>query len=170
MYFEFKHIILDYLELSRKYYKFEWVVPLLIVVTSNLFFHSYLVDNLYYLIKDTIEVLCSLLGLTLASLVLFVTKDKDERLINTNYKEGKVRGKYPTLYFVMLVSFSYLIVVEAVLCIAYFIGLLFPISHCKNFCLVLNSIYYLLVLHIFFATIRIMTNLYFIFIPSGGNN
>lgn len=166
MYTEFKHIILDYCSSASKYWMYEWITPLLIVLLSNLFFHEYLIDNLYDYVKEVSSLLADILGFTLAGLAIFVSLNSlDEKLKKVPANDCEIRGEKPSLYQVMLVSFSYLVIVESFILTAYFIGLLFPID-CPVLCLVLNSLFFVVILHLLFATIRIIANLYFSLINS----
>lgn len=161
MYTEFKHIILDYFSSAEKYWKYEWGIPTVIVLFCNLLYYEYLVDNLYDLIKEMSDLLADILGFTLAGLAIFISLNSlDDKLKNVLAKNCKIRGENPSLYQVMLVSFTYLVIVETILLLTYFVGCLFPLNN-SLICQILNSLFVIVMLHLLFATIRIITNLYF---------
>jgi len=163
MYFEFLFIIFDYFKtINNKIFCFEWGIPLILGSCSLLlsfFMPQYIMVNEF--IKESIAILGVLLGFTLTAITLFVSSENNQIKNAKEYiTEYSIGSKKITLYRLLIVNYSYLITVEALLCISYFIGKLFsPICN-NNVGIVLNSIYVIGVCHILFLTIRSITDLY----------
>lgn len=155
---------MDYICIScyNKAWITEWLIPFLLV-----FFGYVLVDNhsLSFesskLVVDFVATIRVLLGFTLASMTLFLGKTNNI-LKEKRTEQIKLRGKSLRLYDVMLITFSYLIILETLLCVSYYVGVLFPIVLNEYICAFLNGLFLFLSFHLFAAILRTTTNLYFI--------
>lgn len=123
-------------------------------------------DVFYIVIENSVNVIATLLGFTLAALTLFMTGNANIEETKKYMTNKKVRGKSISLYRQIIISYSYLIVVEAFLCICFYVGSLFPGMVSCKIALVLNGIYILLLLHVLLVTVRTIKDLYFILIKN----
>ena len=73
MYSEFLFVIIDYFSiLNKRIAIYEWGVPILLGITSGVFaIHNDV--SLYNVIQNSVPVIATLLGFTLAALTLFLT-------------------------------------------------------------------------------------------------
>ena len=163
MYFEFLFVIGDYIStLTKRVAIYEWGIPVVLGIASGVL--SYLNDTnlLYNVIQSAVPIIATLLGFTLAALTLFLTgnsKIEDAKKYKT---EKKISGKKISLYKLIVVSYSYLILIETILCIGYYIGILFPFINNVYVCVGFNTIFIVLMLNVLFSTIRSITDLYFV--------
>lgn len=163
MYLDFIYIILGYhSSLTKKEKKFDLYVPFFISIASLIYtlLHDYNIQ--YSFIREVVIFVGSLLGFTLAALTLLLSNGRIEektRLCNTN---RKIRGKNITMYELIVVFYSYLIIVEMILCILYYIANLFSTIDLGILGYVFNTIYIFGTFHVFFTTIRTVATLYFI--------
>ena len=125
---------------------------------------SYLKDAnlLYNVIQSAVPIIATLLGFTLAALTLFLTGNSKIEDAKKYMTEKKVSGKRISLYKLIVISYSYLILIETILCIGYYIGILFPFIYNIYVCVGLNTIFIVLMLNVFLSTIRSITDLYFV--------
>lgn len=163
MYFEFLFVIGDYIStLSKRVALYEWGIPVALGITSG--FLSYLNDAnlLYNVIQNAVPIIATLLGFTLAALTLFLTGNSKIEDAKKYMTEKKVLGKRISLYKLIVISYSYLILIETILCIGYYIGSLFPFINNIYVCVGLNTIFIVLMLNVLLSTIRSITDLYFV--------
>lgn len=163
MYFEFLFVIGDYIStLTKRVALYEWGIPVALGITSG--FLSYLNDAnlLYNVIQNAVPIIATLLGFTLAALTLFLTGNSKIEDAKKYMTEKKVLGKRISLYKLIVISYSYLILIETILCIGYYIGSLFPFINNIYVCVGLNTIFIVLMLNVLFSTIRSITDLYFV--------
>jgi len=161
----FIYVIIDYFSISRcgNTWFTEWLIPFFLVLVGYV-----LVENQslsfwsYSLVVNLVATIRVLLGFTLASMTLFLGRTSDE-LKKKRTERIKLRGKTLSLYNVMLITFSYLIILETLLCVSYYIGLLYPLEN-GNICAFLNGLFLLLSFHLFATILKMITNLYFILI------
>ena len=86
MYLEFIYIIIDYFStLDRRTVIYEWLIPIVIGVVGGIM--SYLFEDvlLYDIIENSIQIIVTLLGFTLATLTLFLTG-------NSKVEETRLQG------------------------------------------------------------------------------
>ena len=74
----------------------------------------------------------------------------------------KIRGKNISMFRLIVVSYSYLIILSALLCILFYIASLFPYISIGIWCVIPNTIFIIGIFNILFATIRTISMLYFI--------
>lgn len=163
MYFEFLFVIGDYIStLTKRVAIYEWGIPVVLGITSGVL--SYLNDAnlLYNVIQSAVPIIATLLGFTLAALTLFLTGNSKIEDAKKYLTEKKVSGKRISLYKLIVISYSYLILIETILCIGYYIGILFPFISNMYVCVGLNTIFIVLMLNVLFSTIRSITDLYFV--------
>lgn len=163
MYFEFLFVIGDYIStLSKRVAIYEWGIPVVLGITSGVL--SYLNDAnlLYNVIQSAVPIIATLLGFTLAALTLFLTGNSKIEDAKKYMTEKKVSGKRISLYKLIVISYSYLILIETILCIGYYIGILFPFINNIYICVGINTIFIVLMLNVLFSTIRSITDLYFV--------
>ena len=162
MYVEYLFIILDYLStLNRKIFIYEWGIPILLGCTSG-YLYVYQEINLYLFVAESITFIATLLGFTLATLTLFLTNNSHLEKIKQLDSRKKVRGQPISLYRLLVINYSYLIIIESILCISFYIGKLFSPICIGEFSMTLNCIYITITFHILFMTIRSITDLYFV--------
>lgn len=163
MYLEFLYVILDYLStLTKKERRFEWGMPILL---GGLGATICLYKNpsiQYELIKDIIAFLGILLGFTLASLTLLLSNDNVKSSTQQYPTQRKIRGKAISLYRLIVISFSYLIIMETILCSLYYIGKLFSSFYMEWWSMIPNTIFIILTFNTLLTTIRTTAMLYFI--------
>ena len=163
MYFEFIFVIGDYIStLTKRVALYEWGIPVVLGITSGVL--SYLNDAnlLYNVIQSAVPIIATLLGFTLAALTLFLTGNSKIEDAKKYMTEKKVSGKRISLYKLIVISYSYLILIETILCIGYYIGSLFPFIYNIYVCVSLNTIFIVLMLNVLLSTIRSITDLYFV--------
>lgn len=164
MYGEYFYVICDYFStLTKKEIRFEIFLPLAIAILSccYTFFSSHL--NLQYeFITSVMPFIGTLLGLTLAALTILLSNSGIEEKTKEYQTQRKIGGKQISIYRLIVIFYSYLIVVETILCIAFYIASLFPIPVSDVVAAIVNTVFIMIVFHVLLATVRIVTNLYFI--------
>ncbi|MBR0272765.1 MAG: hypothetical protein IJQ59_01565 [Bacteroidaceae bacterium] len=160
---EFLFVILDYFStLTKRIAFYEWGGPFVIGVTSGVLSYIHDTDLLYEIIQNAIPVIATLLGFTLAALTLFLTGNSKIEEAKSFMTEKKISGVKISLYKLIVISYSYLILIETLLCIGYYIGSLFPYVTNTYICVVANTLFIILMLNVLFSTIRSITDLYFV--------
>lgn len=159
---DFIYLIVDFLKISfsERHWFTEWLIPLIFLALSimaRLYCGS---NDSYSLVCDLIGTIKVLLGFTLASLTLFLGRT-DSKMKEIYAKGIKVRGKRVSLHQIMLITLSYLILVETLLCLGYYVGLLFPNVLGYWGCLIMNTLFVFFSFHLFMVLIRAITNIYF---------
>lgn len=163
MYFEFILVIFDYVStLTKRVAIYEWGIPLFLGITSGVFSYLNDINLLYNVIQSAVPIITTLLGFTLAALTLFLTGNTKIEDAKKYMTEKKISGKRISLYKLIVISYSYLILIETILCIGYYIGILFPFINNIYVCVGLNTIFIVLMLNVLFSTIRSITDLYFV--------
>lgn len=162
MYLEFLLVISDYFKtLDKRTLLYEWFIPFLLGVFCFVPSLLYNTDFLYNIISKSIDFVATLLGFTLATLTLLLSSDKlnatKQYITNT-----KIGGKQISLYRKIIISYTYLIIIEALLCVTFFLCAIFPYVYIPIPAKILNSIYIVILLHILLVTIRTITELYFV--------
>lgn len=159
MYAEFLYVIIDYFTISKSKL-FDWLIP---VVMGALCFIVDIIDNsiLFETIEKSISYIGTLLGFTLAALTLLLSTDKMQEA--KNHKIGKkIRGNEASLYDQIVVSYTYLIIIEGFLCVSYFVASVFSFVYIEWGARISNSLFIVLLFHIFFVTVKTITDMYFV--------
>ena len=163
MYIEFLFLIIDYFStIDRRIFIYEWLIPIAIGIVSLFFSISTEVVDLYGFTNGVIGFISVLLGFTLAALTLFLTGNTHIERTKQYITDKTIRGKKISLHRLLVVNYSYLIVIESILCICFYIGNLFSFLCSTTLALGLNSIFIILFFNILLTTIRTITDLYFI--------
>ncbi len=163
MYFEFLFVIFDYFStLTKRIAVYEWGVPLILGVTSGILSYTNDGNLLYNVIQGAVPIIATLLGFTLAALTLFLTGNSKIEETKKFMTSRNVYGKRISLYKLIVISYSYLIIIETILCVGYYIGALFSFLNQQYISVVLNIIFVTLMLNVLFSTIRCITDLYFV--------
>lgn len=166
MYLEFILLFLDYFKtLNKRVIIYEWFFPILFCLL--LFFFNCKYDlSAYKMFKDnSINILGVLLGFSIAVITIITTgggKNLEEiKRIITKFKKGR---KNITLYELILINFTYSVILEILIIIGCLlmplISNLFQINHSVK--LVIYSIMVFLVVHILLVTMRNLTDFYLI--------
>lgn len=166
MYLEFLLLFFDYYKtLTRRVVIFEWIIPF--VICLSLFCLNCKNDfSAYKVFKDSaVNVLGVLLGFSIAIITIVTTgsgKNIEEiKKIETNFIKN---NKKVTLFNLILINFTYSVVLEIVVIISCLlmplISNLFKIG--CNLRLILYSLMVFLVIHILLVTLRNLTDFYLI--------
>lgn len=161
MYLEFLFIVFFYVSTLRcRDILFEVAIPF---AGAVLFFLTCSMDNNVEVLRDSLSFLRMLLGFTMASLALFLTKNPNLEDSKSYLTERVANGKRLSLYEYIVLSFSYLIIVESLIHVFFFMYvLLFDgwsiISVRCEF--VLKTFYVFLFFHVILATIKAVTEVY----------
>lgn len=159
MYAEFLYVIIDYFTISKSKC-FDWLIPIILGVVC------YIVDTidnsiLFETIEKSISYIGTLLGFTLAALTLLLSTDKMTKA--KVYEIGKkIRGNDASLYDQIVVSYTYLIIIEVFLCVSYFVAGMFSFIYIEWAARISNSLFIVLLFHVFFVTVKTITDMYFI--------
>ena len=78
--------------------------------------------------------------------------------------ETVLHNRRATLYELVVVSYTYLIIVEGILCVSFFIAQLFDFIYIRSIAIVLNTMYIVLLFNVLLVTIRTVADMYFILI------
>ena len=163
MYLEFLFVIADYFStLNKRIAFYEWGIPILLGIASGVLSFIHNDKVLYTIIQSSVPIIATLLGFTLAALTLFLTGNSKIEEAKSYLTDKKISGKTISLYRLVVVNYSYLILVETVLCISFYIASLFPYLSNKYACMVANVIFIIAMFNTLFSTIRSITDLYFI--------
>ena len=163
MYLEFLYVIIDYHStLDKKERKFEYWLPFIIGILS-LSVSLYKNDNSQYtFIIDILPFIATLWGFTLAALALIISNNSIEHKTKDFMTKRKIRGKTISMFRLIVVSYSYLIILSTLLCILFYVASLFPNVSIGEWCVIPNTIFIIGIFNILFATIRTISMLYFI--------
>ena len=162
MYIEFIFVFIDYFStLEKKSFMHDWGIAILISSIS-IFINSHKDINTYSFINEANSFITTLLGFTLASLSLFLASNIHIDKLKHIKTNKTIRGKKISLYKLLLINFSYSIVIESILCVSFYIGKLLPNIFSEYVSIIINLIYIILFFNILLLTIRSITDLYFI--------
>lgn len=163
MYLEFLFVIVDYFStLNRRIAIYEWGIPIFIGIASGVLSMKYNNEVLYNIIQNSVPIIATLLGFTLAALTLFLTGNSKIEEAKKFITKKKISGEPISLYRLIVVSYSYLILIETILCIGFYIASLFPYNNSLYICTISNTIFIIVMFNTFFSTIRSISDLYFI--------
>lgn len=162
MYIEFIFVIIDYFStLNRKSFIYEWGVAIIIGLISA--YGDVLGKiNMHTLINSAHGFVTTLLGFTLAALTLFLTNNTTIDNLKKIITPKQIRGKHISLYKLLLINFSYSIIIESILCIGFYVGGVLCFIDSLYICFIANSIYIICLFNILLLTIRCITDLYLI--------
>lgn len=164
MYLEFLFIFIDYFSVSKKrVLLFEWLFPIVAGISVFIMSYCYGKEEPFHIIEKSVSYLGTLLGFTLAALTLLLSSDKMTEARQYQL-DRKIRGHNASLYEFIVVSYSYLIIIESILCICFFIADLFSFIYVELPAAILNSLFITFVFNVLFVTIRTITDLYFILV------
>lgn len=165
MYREFILLIIDYFKTIRcKTFTYEWVIPILIGIGAfSVTITKYLQINYLVFVNSSINLLGVLLGFSIMVItVLTTSNNKNIENIKKIQTEYILYDKNISLYRLLLINYSYLIIAEAIGLTNYFIVLLF-VDHCSHLIkLIFFSVFTSMVIHILLLTIRNITDFYLI--------
>lgn len=163
MYLEFLYIVFDYLfTLNKRERRFEWGIPIVLgIISAALAIQSD--GNIQYnFIKEIISFLCTSLGFTLAAIALILSSNHLETRTREYPTKRTVRNKPISLYRLIVISFSYIIIMESILCLFYYIGYLFQNVALGCWAVIPNTLFIIGVFNTLFATIRMIASLFFV--------
>lgn len=164
MYLEFLYIFIDYFSiLKRRVLLFEWGFPVMAGATCMVLSYAFDINNQYAIIEKSFGYVGTLLGFTLAALTLLLSSDKMKDAKNYLI-DRMLHNRQASLYDLVVISYTYLIVVEGILCISFFFAELFDFVYIEKIAIILNSLYVVLLFNVLLATIRTITDMYFILI------
>ncbi len=159
MYVEFLYIVLDYIStLNKREAIIEWGIPIILGVLCAIINPQ----AQYETIKELVPFLGILLGFSIASLTFILSNEAIRVTTQQSSSKRKIRGKVISLYKLLVVYLSYPIAMEAVLCIAYYIGKLFSNFDLGDLSTVFNTVFLILALNVLLAIIKITISVYFI--------
>lgn len=169
MYLEFLLLIADYFRtVSKRIFFFEWLFPFLIGVGifALLFFGTSTSATIVF--KDNaINLLGILVGFSI-TIITILTTGQGQNLVEIKNKETKIKinKEKITLFRLLLINFTYSVIIEVGLIIVCLIYPLFVenIGINKNLKYIGFSILVFLILHIMLLTIRNLTDFYLILI------
>lgn len=167
MYGEFLYIILDYIStLSKREAVVEWGIPIVLGLLCAIINPQVQ----YGAIADIVPFLGILLGFSIASLTFLLSNKAIRATTQLCSSKRKIRGKVISLYKLLVVYLAYSIAMEAVLCIAYYIGKLFAGLDLGALSIVVNTVFLILALNVLLTTIKMTTALYFIVFREQSNS
>lgn len=169
MYLEFLLLIADYYRtVSKRIFFFEWLIPFLtgIGVFLLLFFGSSTSATIVF--KDNaINLLGILVGFSI-TIITILTTGQGQNLNEIKNKETKIEinNKKITLFRLLLINFTYSVIIEVALIITCLIYplLIDNIDFSKNIKYVGFSILVFLILHIMLLTMRNLSDFYLILV------
>lgn len=167
MYLEFFLLITDYFRtISKRIFLFEWVLPLLIGIGVFLSLYLGATSNVTTLFKDNaINLMGILVGFSITIITILTTSQGTNiDLIKETLTEIKINNKTISLYRLLLINFTYSVIIEIgiiIVCLIYpfIIGSIEinPIVKYVGF-----SILVVFIMHIMLLTIRNLTDFYLI--------
>lgn len=162
MYCEFIFVLIDYFSsIDKRIAIYEWAIPAILGCAIG--WYAMYSDNInlpYEAIKELMAFLATLLGFTLAALTLFLTGRVEH---TKKYLTNKmIRGKNISLYRLTIISYSYIIIIEAFLCLGFYISRTFDFTINQHVALSTNCFFIVITLNVLLATIRTITDLYLI--------
>lgn len=161
MYIEFLYIPLDYLStLSRKERLFELILPMLLTGGSCFCEIRGMKVQLDYIEKF---VPCAeiLLGFILTALSVLASSEKFKSSANNYPSDKRIRNVPVSLYRVLIAEFSFVILIAALIILAYFIAKAIPLNVPWYLALIANGLFISMSFSLLFSTIRVVANLYF---------
>lgn len=159
---EYLYIILNYLSaLSKRDRILVLCMPLLLTIGlagSQLVFSTSKEFSMG--IHESLAFLRILLGFTMASFALFLTKSPSLEEAKKFTTEIILNNKKLNLYEYIVLSFTYLIIIEVLVQLFYFTYSFVPFNVSGNLRQVLHSLYLFVFFHLMFSTIKVITEIY----------
>ena len=168
MYLEFLILIYDYFKsLNKRNVMFEWVVPFVIialVIPLNIC-NNYSFEIFFKFKESSLNILGVLLGISIAIITILVTGGgKNLEQIRNVKTPVKINNKQVSLYELLLINFSYTIVIEIFVILSCLILPLFTkfILFSNEIKITLYGFLVFLTIQILLITIRNITDFYLI--------
>lgn len=165
MYLEFLFLVYDYFKtLSLRTFIYEWLLPALIGLLSFVSIRwVHLTINYTLFVNSSITLLGVLLGFSIMVITIFTTSSNPNiEAIKTKMTEYTIFQNKISLYRLLLINFSYLIIAQSFVILSFFIGLLVKSFLPTDILTVLFSVFSVFIFHIILLTIRNITDFYFI--------
>ena len=165
LYSEFIFPIKDYFKTITPNEKvFDLLIPIILSVLGYIYiFPKITGESIYNFSGYLINSLAILIGFTITCLTVLITSNNNNvALMKSQYTRRKIYNKHITLFQLILLSFSYALIMEILTLLYNFIFLIIYSSldlYCKK---IIFGINIFLVLHIIALNIRNTTNLYLI--------
>ena len=171
MYLEFFILISDYLKtLTKRIFLFEWILPL--ILSFIIFFFLYYgktVGVADAFKNNSINLLGILVGFSITIITILTTgQSRNLEEIKKTKTETIINNKPISLYRLLLINFTYSVIIEVFLIIVF---LTYPLIN-KNieisrlFKLIVFSTLVFMIIHILLLTIRNLTDFYLILTKS----
>ena len=162
MYMEFLFVIYDYFViLKKRILWFDWGIPSIIGIVCLIRSFGFGIDSQYGIIEKSFGYVGTLLGFTLAALTLLLSSEKMKE-VREYQTETVLHNRKATLYELMVVSYTYLIVVEGILCISFFIAQVFDFVYIRSIAIIMNTAYIVLLFNVLSVTKRTVVDMNFI--------
>lgn len=156
-------IIPDFISTRQKLITFNSILILLLSLCAVIFSYLDLV-NVCEIIDGCNTFICSLLGFTLASFTVFLSNESKIKEMKSFKTEKEIGNKKISLYKLVCVDFSFLLYVETIMCILYFVSKLFNPLCCvhipKLVADIFNGIYILMFFSCIIMTINTIKDMY----------
>lgn len=169
MYLEFLLLIADYFRtVSKRVFIFEWLLPLLVGVGIFLLLFFGTTTSATIVFKDNaINLLGILVGFSI-TIITILTTGQGQNLDEIKNKKTniKINKKNITLFRLLLINFTYSVIVEVgliIVCLIYPL-LIENINFNQNLKYIGFSILVFLILHIMLLTMRNLTDFYLILV------
>ena len=168
MYLEFLILIYDYFKsLNKRNVMFEWVVPFVIIALVILLniCNNYSFEIFFKFKESSLNILGVLLGISIAIITILVTGGgKNLEQIRNVKTPVKINNKQVSLYELLLINFSYTIVIEIFVILSCLILPLFTkfILFSNEIKITLYGFLVFLTIQILLITIRNITDFYLI--------
>lgn len=164
MYTEPLIVLCDYIfTMERKHRCLELWFPIVSGIICGVYLYKHDIDT-YVIVEHVQSIITTLLGFTLAAMAIFIAGGDKCELTKEYATDKTLRGKTCTLYDLMILNYSYQVIVEFVLCVAYIIGLCLPNLLPSWLATGMNVLYIVFALSVSLSTLRSVTDLYWIFI------
>lgn len=168
MYLEFLILIYDYFKsLNKRNIMFEWVIPFVIMIFVILLniCNNYNFEIFFKFKESSLNILGVLLGISIAIITILVTGGgKNLEQIRNVKTPVKINNKQVSLYELLLINFSYTIVIEIFVILSCLILPLFTkfILFSNEIKITLYGFLVFLTIQILLVTIRNITDFYLI--------
>lgn len=167
MYIEFLFLINDYLKtITKRVFAFEWLLPLILsILIFFLLFTGKSTAVTETFKNNSINLLGILVGFSITIITILTTgQSKNLEEIKRIKTKIKINGKLISVYRLLLINFTYSVVIEVFLIIIFLIYPLLkhniPINRLTKY--IIFSILVFLIIHILLLTIRNLTDFYLI--------
>ena len=169
MYLEFLLLISDYLKtITKRIFIFEWLLPLAFSIAIFCLLYCGKSEGITTSFKDnSINLLGILVGFSITIITILTTgQSKNLEEIKNTFTKTKINNKPISLYRLLLINFTYSVVIEIFLIITFltypFFKLNIDISNTTK--LTVLSFLIFMIIHILLLTIRNLTDFYLILV------